>query len=97
MSKPKISKWWPRMACSSLCGYTNDMRRPHVSCLFCRIRRFFYGKMDPRKYHYNRYMRIVVPADQTTYVLLIDNKRRLAHVKGAILKRLLTICEWLAN
>jgi hypothetical protein len=85
------------MACSSLCGYTNDMRRPHLSCLFCRIRRFFYGKMDPIKYHYNRYMRIVVPADQTTYVLLIDNKRRLACVKAQILKRLLTICEWLAN
>jgi hypothetical protein len=85
------------MACSSLCGYTDEMRRPHFSCLFCRIRRFFYGKMDPKKYRYNRYMRIVVPADQTTYVLLIDNKRRLACVKAQILKRLLTICEWLAN
>lgn len=85
------------MNCSILCGYTGDMARPHLSCLFCRIRRFFYGKMDPKKYHYNRIMRIVMPADQTTYVLLIDNKRRNGNVKGAILKRLLTICEYLAN
>jgi hypothetical protein len=53
--------------------------------------------MDRKQYHYNRYMRVVMPQDSTTYVLIIDNKRRLANVKAAILKRLLTICEWLAN
>lgn len=94
----KALSWGPRMACTSLCGYTNEIHRPHWSCaFFCRIRRFFYGKMDPKKYHYNRYMRVVLPEDQTTYVLFIDNKRYLANLKAAILKRLLTICEWLAN
>jgi hypothetical protein len=93
----KLSTLWPRMPCSSLCGYAGKMRRPHFSCLFCRVRRFFYGKMDPEKYHYNSLMRVVFPEDQTTYVLLIDNNRRNAKVKAAILKRLLTICEWLAN
>jgi hypothetical protein len=53
--------------------------------------------MDPKKYHYNKYMRIVMPQDCSTYVIFIDNKRRFAKVKAAILKRLLTICEWLAN
>jgi len=53
--------------------------------------------MDKTKYHYNSKMRIVMPHDCTTYVLFIDNKRRFAKVKAAILKRLLTICEFLAN
>jgi hypothetical protein len=83
-------------ACRKLCGYT-EMKRPHFSCLFCRVRRFFYGKMDKTCYHYNKQMRIVMPQDCTTYVIFIDNKRRLANIKSAILKRLLTICEWLAN
>jgi hypothetical protein len=42
-------------------------------------------------------MRIVMPQDCTQYILFIDNKRRLAAVKAMILKRLLTVCEWLAN
>jgi hypothetical protein len=86
-----------KFACHPLCGYGKEMKRPHLSCLFCRVRRLFYGKMDRTRYHYNRYMRVVVPQDCTTYVLIIDNKRRLANVKAAILKRLLTICEFLAN
>ncbi len=85
------------MACSSLCGYTNEMRRPHFSCMYCRIRRWFYKKMDPKQYHYNRFMRVVVPSDCTNYVLLIDNGRRFAKAKALLLKHLLTICEWLAN
>jgi hypothetical protein len=32
-----------------------------------------------------------------TYVLFIDPDRHLAKVKALILKRLLSICEWLAN
>jgi hypothetical protein len=88
---------WPRMACSSLCGYTAEMRRPHLTCLFCRVRRLFYGKMNPKQYHYNRYMRIVLPSDCSNYVLFIDNKRRFAKAKSIVLKHLLSICEWLAN
>jgi len=82
-------------ACRKLCGY--KLRRPHFTCLFCRVRRFFYGKLDRKKYHYNSKMRIVLPEDYITYVLFIDNKRHLANVKALVLKRLLTVCEWLAN
>jgi hypothetical protein len=42
-------------------------------------------------------MGIVMPLNQKAYVLIIDQDRRLANVKGAILKKLLVICEWLAN
>ena len=82
-------------ACRKLCGY--KLRRPHFTCMFCRVRRFFYGKLDRKKYHYNSKMRIVMPEDRTTYVLFIDNKRHLANVKALVLQRLLTVCEWLAN
>jgi hypothetical protein len=53
--------------------------------------------MDPKQYHYNSKMRLVMPEDCTTYVLFIDNQRRFEAVKAAILKRLVTLCEWLAN
>jgi hypothetical protein len=55
--------------------------------------------MDKKKYHYNRYLGIVMPQpDKTsTYVLIIDQNRHLAALKGAILKRWLTIAEMLAN
>jgi len=53
--------------------------------------------MDRSQYHYNSKMRIVMPQDCSTYILFIDNKRHLANVKAAVLKRLLTLCEWLAN
>lgn len=65
--------------------------------MFCRIRRFFYGKMDTKKYHYNSLMRIVLPKDQTTYVLFIDNGRRNVKVKVILLKAILELAEWLAN
>jgi hypothetical protein len=86
-----------RFACHTLCGHSNEMSRPHLTCLFCRVRKYFYGKCDRKYFHYNRLMRIVMPGDCSNYVLFIDNKRHLAPLKAAILKRLLTICEWLAN
>jgi hypothetical protein len=82
-------------ACKKLCGH--KLHRPHFSCLFCRIRRFRYRKMDKNKYHYNRYLGVVTSERMQTYVMFIDPDRRLARVKAAILKRLLTICEFLAN
>ena len=65
--------------------------------MYCRIRRFFYGKMDPKKYHYNKLMRLVIPQNQTTYVLFIDNGRRNATIKSKLLKICLELAEWLAN
>jgi len=98
--KRRLSKWWPRMACSSLCGFTDEMRRPHLSCLLCRIRSLHYGKLDPKKYHTNRFMRgMVFPASYYNYVICIDTSpnRRFKKVKDRLLKHLLTICEGLAN
>jgi hypothetical protein len=85
------------MPCKVLCKH--NLKRFHWSCLYCRIRRYFYGKMDKKKYHYNRYLGVVMPTpDKTqTYVLIIDGNRRFAALKGAILKRWLTIAEMLAN
>jgi hypothetical protein len=44
-------------------------------------------------------MGIVMPQPEKTktYVLIIDDNRRFAAVKGAMLKRWLTIAEMLAN
>jgi hypothetical protein len=98
--KRRLSKWWPRMACSSLCGFTDEMRRPHLSCLWCRVRRLFYGKLDSNKYHKNRYLPgVVFPLTYYNYVLCIDTSpgRRFKKVKDFLLKHLLTICEGLAN
>jgi hypothetical protein len=88
------------MACSSLCGYTNEMRRPHLSCLWCRVRRLAYKRLDLKKYHRNKYMNgIVFPQRYYNYVLIIDTSpgRRFKQVKDLLLKHLLTIAEALAN
>jgi len=69
-------------ACRSLCG--KSLRRPHFTCLFCRLRRAYYGKMSNK-------------IEVTAYLLLIRRDRRFAKVKAVVLKRLLAICEWLAN
>jgi hypothetical protein len=53
--------------------------------------------MDKNSYRYNKLMRVVMPQDCETYVLFIDKGRPHVKVKAALLKRLLTICEWLAN
>jgi hypothetical protein len=86
-----------RMPCHSLCGHSQHMHRPHISCLFCRIRRLCYGKMDKTKYHYNSKLRIVMPQDCETYVLFIDRKRSHEKIKEILLKRILTLAEWLSN
>jgi len=53
--------------------------------------------MDRSKYHYNRYLGVVASPKMQTYVMFIDPDRHLAKLKEIILKRLLAICEWLAN
>jgi len=89
-------KWWPRMACSSICGYTGEMRRPHLTCLWCRRRRLHYRKLSPG-YHLNRFMGVVFPPKSYSYVIIVDETRRFKRLKSFLLKRLLTICEGLAN
>jgi hypothetical protein len=81
-------------ACKKLCGH--NLRRPHLTCLYCRIRRLYYGKLDEKKYHYNRFMGLVMPPSYSNYVLIIDNNRRFARVKDILLKYVLTIAEALS-
>ena len=70
------------MPCQSLCGH--NYKRFHLTCMFCRLRRVYYGKM-PSKIR-------VAP-----YMLLIWKDRKHSKIKNLLLKKLLTICELLAN
>lgn len=69
-------------ACQNLCN--KSLRRPHLTCLFCRLRKAYYGKM-PEK------------IEVTPYLLLIRRERSFAQFKAVLLRKLLVICEWLAN
>jgi hypothetical protein len=93
------------MACWPLCKHY--LKRLHWSCPYCRVRRFFYRKMDPKKYHYNRYLALVLSNDpkdmelyvvptadvRASYVIFIDKRRSLANIKDIFLKRLLKVVE----
>jgi len=82
---PTIVSTQPRLggfACQVLCG--KRLRRPHLSCLTCRTRRAYYGRMPAE-------------IEVRFYMLTIWKHRRFARVKDAILTRLLTIAECLAN
>lgn len=84
------------IACKELCGY--DLRRPHLTCLLCRRRRWHYGKLDHRQFHWkDESKRLLIPNDCLTYVLFIDNNRRFASVKTRLLKTVLSFAEFLAN
>jgi hypothetical protein len=99
--------------CKVLCHH--NLHRFHFSCFYCRIRRYFlrkrgvfglFGKMDRKKYHYNRFLGAVLPnnpadteaytfflSDTASYTIIIDKTRKLAKIKDILLKRLLLIAE----
>jgi hypothetical protein len=95
-----------RMGCNFRCGY--EMYRIHFTCLFCRIRRWekesfadkaVFGSMK-KDYANNTIVLKVskpMPIDGSIYFLLINNRRKNAKAKGAILKKLLVIAEMFAN
>jgi hypothetical protein len=66
------------MPCNPLCGYRDEMRRPHMSCWwFCRLRRYFYGKMDKKKFMYNRLTGMVITRnlrEMRTHVILLSEE-----------------------
>lgn len=71
------------MPCRALCGL--DLKRVHFTCMFCRLRRVFAGKMTARN-------------DCHTYSLIIMDHRPLVTVKDLLLRKLvLPIAEALAN
>ena len=93
--------FWPRMGCMNQCNH--PLKRPHWSCLYCRIRRWHYSKLDPKLWHLNRYLNIVIPKDvkpdvlfldeSRSYVIWRDPNRRLFSFKEAAFKRLFIVCE----
>jgi len=70
------------MPCQSLCGHR--LRRPHITCLTCRARKVWLGQL-PKMFHIG------------VYILTWREGRRFQAVKQPILKKLLTIAEFLAN
>ena len=56
--------FWPHMACTTLCRFT--LARFHVSCFWCRTRRFFYGKLDRSKYHFNQRLGGIITPNEMT-------------------------------
>jgi hypothetical protein len=84
------------MPCSVLCGYTDQMRRPSIVCPVCRGRKLKYGKLDVTKFYINPFDGCIVPYNNWTYTIYVNNDRHLAKLKDAIIKRLCTIIELLA-
>jgi hypothetical protein len=68
--------------CENLCGH--KLKRPHFSCQFCRARKAWSGDMPSR-------IRV------TPYILLLWKDRPGRAWKEKLLKKILPICEYLAN
>jgi hypothetical protein len=85
----------PRMACAHACG--KNLRRFHVTCIFCHYRRAYMTQLNPKKYHYAKDGYFVGSRSYTTIFLAVDNNRRYAIAKGILLKKLIVIAEVLAN
>jgi hypothetical protein len=83
MQKRLFDKLSFEFACRKLCGL--NLKRPHMTCLYCASRKAYYGK----GYRHVRFI--------DTYILNIDRERRFAKTKDLLLKKLLTICEMLAT
>jgi hypothetical protein len=62
------------MGCLPYCRYPHTTWRPHWSCLYCRIRRWFYGKLDHKIWHYNKRLNVVLPIGVRPDVLFLDEK-----------------------
>jgi len=70
------------LACYTLCGW--DLRRPHLTCLHCRIRKVWYGKMKEK-----------TPVD--VIIVTVAKKQRYKNLKAAIRKVLFTLAGWTFN
>ena len=70
------------MACQPLCG--KQLKRPHLTCLVCNMRKTHYCKMQ------NGY------PIRTLFICIREN-RRFASIKDAIIKRLAEMLEFMAN
>lgn len=91
------------MLCRSLCG--KNLRRFHFTCIFCRIRRFYYKKLGSSHFHKVQLTitvkesenGVVIPKQSVFYCLVIDNNRNFKKLKQILLSKVLTLAEFLAN
>jgi hypothetical protein len=91
-----LHDFWPRMPCVNRCHF--QLKRPHWSCPYCRLRRWFNGLLDPSIWHWNRYLNVVIPKDVKpdiiflsecqTYLIWRDPHRRLFAAKEAAFRLL---------
>ena len=70
------------MPCQTLCGM--NLHRFHLSCSSCRLRRVWLGAMP-------NLIRVHV------HSIAIWDDRPQARLKDLLLKKLISVCEWLAN
>jgi hypothetical protein len=81
--KPRFRLNSSSLPCNDVCGHP-EMKRPHLTCISCRFRRIIEGKMPNR-----------IRVDP--YWLFIWLDRPQSRVKGELLKRVLTLAEFLAS
>ena len=68
--------------CTQLCNY--NLHRPHFTCLTCRFRRVYEGKMPNR-----------IPVKIHMVFVRLDRKH--SKLKNMIIKKLFTLIEFLSN
>lgn len=73
--------FWPRMPCSYYCGFTSQMRRPHATCLWCRVRLYFTKKLWLKGWTRNRYTKMILPPrfERRIIILKDASMERLGH------------------
>lgn len=83
-------------ACQPLCGHS--LRRPHLTCLVCRIRRVYYGKMSStfKARMYRVLLRIRKDKEGRLYAdfyeLTAIKGRRFEKQKTILMEKLLKFC-----
>jgi len=102
-----LGEWWERfkqkfvftMPCTNLCG--KPLKRFHMTCLWCRLQRIRYGRLNPESYY--KLGSVIfkpclnVPVNHKIYVLFIDTYRPFYAIKDKFLQILLKIAEALAH
>ena len=70
------------LPCQVLCG--KNLKRPHWSCSYCRLRKVWLGELPP-----------TFPV--TVLLFMVLKKRRFATIKNFLIKQLSRLMELLAN
>lgn len=81
--KPKQTRL--RYGCGELCGFPN-LKRVHLTCLHCRPRRVYEGKLEP-----------LIPITLHLFTISRSPTRKYAKVKDLLIKQLKSIIEYLSD